>query len=149
MKYIIDPSIPFEGAVVTSMSDDIHSDYGGETLEALKKTQNNPNLTAVTLERVAELVNEHRAMLNKTPFKEIDEGRYYDAMDCLPPARMLRDAFFVGECYQYDLYPFCFKMGDRYFEGRRSLSTPAENLYAEIKEFYDNLTKSEANGNRD
>lgn len=147
MKYIIDPTIQFEGAVVTSLSDDEHSDYGGETLEELKNIHNNPHLTAVSPEKVTELVNEHRKALNKSPFKEIDEDRYYDAMDCLPPARMLRDAFFVGECYQYDLYPFCFKVGDRYFEGRRSLSTPAENLYAEIKEFYDNLTKSEANGN--
>ncbi len=147
MKYIIDPTIPFEGAVVTSMSDDIHSDYGGETLEELKASHNNPNLEAVSPEKVTELVNKHRAELNKAPFKEIDEDRYYDAMDCLPPKRMLRDAFFVGECYQYDLYPFCFKVGNRYFEGRRILNTPKETLYAEIKEFYDNLIKSEANDN--
>ena len=145
MKYIIDPTIPFEGAVVTSMSDDIHSDYGGETLEELKKVQNNPNLTAVDPKRITELVNEHRLSLNKSPFKEIDEDRYYDAMDCLPPAKMLRNAFFVGECYQYDLYPFCFTIGGRYFEGRRILNTPKEKLYEEIKEFYDNLIKSEAN----
>ncbi|TFU92317.1 hypothetical protein E4T81_12060 [Barnesiella sp. WM24] len=147
MKYIIDPTIPFEGTVVTSMSDDIHSDYGGETLEALKKAKDNPNLIAVTPERVAELVNEHRAMLNKAPFEEIDEERYYDVMDCLPPARMLHNAFFVGECYQYDLYPFCFKIGGRFFEGRRAISTPKEVLYTEIKDFFDNLIKSETDGN--
>ena len=100
---------------------------------------------SVSPEKVTELVNQHRASLNKEPFKEIDEERYYDAMDCLPPKRMLRDAFFVGECYQYDLYPFCFKIGGRYFEGRRTVDTPKETLYAEIKEFYDNLIKSEAN----
>ena len=31
MKYVVDAS-EFKGYVITSMSDDIHSDYGGETL---------------------------------------------------------------------------------------------------------------------
>ena len=33
MRYIID-SRYFDGTCLTSMSDDMHSDYGGETLEA-------------------------------------------------------------------------------------------------------------------
>ena len=35
MRYIID-SRYFDGTCLTSMSDDMHSDYGGETLEALR-----------------------------------------------------------------------------------------------------------------
>ena len=85
MKYIIDPTIPFEGAVLTSMNDNNHSDYGGETLEKLKAAHNNPNLEAVSPEKVTELVNQHRASLNKEPFKEIDEERYYDAWTVCHP----------------------------------------------------------------
>lgn len=147
MKYIIDPTVEFTGAVVTSMSDDIHNDYGGETLEELKQRDNNPALIAVDSEEVTKLVKEHRDKLNKEPFIEIDEDRYDDLFDCLPPARMLHDAFFVGECYQYDLYPFCFKIDGRYFQGKRILNTPKDVLYAEIKEFYANLKNKEANGN--
>lgn len=147
MKYVIDPMVPFEGAVVTRMHDDIHSDYGNETLEELREREKNPNLITVDPEKVTELANEHREKLNSEPFKEISEDRYEDLLDCLPPKRMLRDAFFVGEPYQYDLYPFCFKVGGRYFEGRRIVSTPKEILYAEINKFYQGLLKSEANGN--
>ena len=148
MKYVIDPTVEFTGAVVTSMSDNEHSDYGGETIEALRAREHNPELTVVAPERVAELVNEHRRKLNEKPFREIDEDRYWDLYECLPPKRNLRNCFFVGECYQYDLYPFCFTIGGRFFEGERIINTPREELYAEIQNFYSNLIKEEANGNR-
>ena len=93
MKYVIDPTVTFNGAVVTSMSDDVHSDYGNETLEELKERENNPNLIAVDPERVAELVDEHRRKLNEVPFQEIDEERYYDLMDCVPPPECFAMAF--------------------------------------------------------
>lgn len=38
MRYIID-SRYFDGTCLTSMSDDMHSDYGGETLEALRERE--------------------------------------------------------------------------------------------------------------
>lgn len=147
MKYIIDPTKPFEGAVVTSMKDDVHSDYGGETLDELKAHYKTPDLVAVPPETVAELVEQHRQKLNKEPFEEITEEKYEDLFDCLPPARMLKDMFFVGECYQYDLYPFCFTIGGRYFEGKRILNSSIQVLREEIQEFYNNLIKSEANDN--
>lgn len=146
MKYIIDPTKPFNGAVVTSMSDDVHNDYGGETLEELKAIHHNQALEAVDPEKIQELVEAHRAEINKSPFQEIDEERYYDLMECVPPARMLHNAFFVGECYQYDIHPFCFTIGGRYFEGKRVLKTPKEELYKEIKDFFSNLTKNESHG---
>ena len=118
MKYVIDPSEPFTGAVITQMSDDLHCDYYGKTIEELRRK------------------------LNTAQFVEIDEERYWDLYECLPPARVLRNCFFVGECYQYDLYPFIFKVGGRFFEGKRVVNTPKEELYAEIQEFYANLTKS-------
>ena len=41
MRYIID-SRYFDGTCLTSMSDDMHSDYGGETLEALRERGEEP-----------------------------------------------------------------------------------------------------------
>lgn len=148
MRYIIDPNEPFKGAVITQMSDDAHCDYTGNNIEEIRKEQNNPALKVVTPEEVAELVNEHRRKLNSEPFTEIDEERYWDLYDCLPPARNLRNCFFIGECYQYDLYPFVFTIGGRYFEGKRILNTPKEVLYSEIEKFYEDIIKSEANGNK-
>lgn len=147
MKYIVDKSKEFDGSVVTCMTDDEHCDYTGRTLPQIMIDNKNPRLVALEPEDVTSLVNKHRAKLNKEPFKEVDADHFYDAMDCLPPARSLRNAFFVGECYQYDLYPFLFTIDGRYFEGRRILNTPKEVLYAEINEFYANLTKTESHDN--
>ncbi len=80
MKYVIDPSEPFTGAVITQMSDDSHCDYYGKTIEELRIEQNNPRLTTITPEEVANLVNEHRRKLNTAPFVEIDEERYWDLL---------------------------------------------------------------------
>lgn len=146
MKYIIDPTVEFTGCVITSMSDDVHSDYGNETLEELRSNNKNPSLIAVGPDKMSEMVNNHRSRLNSEPFIEIDEERYYDLLDCLPPERMLSGCFFVGECCQYDIYPFCFTIDGRFFQGKRIISTPREKLYAEIKEFYQNLKMKEAHG---
>lgn len=53
MKYIID-SRYFDGTCLTSMSDDMHSDYGGETLEALREREKNPHLVAVSPGRMTQ-----------------------------------------------------------------------------------------------
>ena len=43
------------------------------------------------------------------PFHEITEERYYELLECLPPARMQSDWFFVGEPYYRNLYALCFE----------------------------------------
>lgn len=86
MKYIID-SRYIDGACLTSMSDNLHSDYGGETLEELRERERNPHLTAVSPGRMALLMRRYTRSLCK-PFREITEERYYDLLDCLPPERM-------------------------------------------------------------
>lgn len=94
MRYIID-SRYFDGTCLTSMSDDMHSDYGGETLEALREREKNPYLVAVSPVRMTLLVKRYTRALCK-PFHEITEERYYELLECLPPARMQSDWFFVG-----------------------------------------------------
>ena len=76
MKYIID-SRYFDGTCLTSMSDDMHSDYGGETLEALREREKNPYLVAVPPVRMTLLVKRYTRALCK-PFHEITEERYYE-----------------------------------------------------------------------
>lgn len=131
MKYVVDAT-EFKGYVITSMSDDVHSDYGGETLEELKARENNPNLIAVTSEEVDNLLNRHRQELIDKPFEEITKERYYDMFECLPPERMGHNWFFLGEPYSYDLFHFCFTVDDRYFMGLRRIGTPKEELQKDI-----------------
>lgn len=50
------------------------------------------------------------------PFHEITEERYYELLECLPPARMQSDWFFVGEPYYRNLYALCFESDGRYFQ---------------------------------
>ena len=47
MLLVIDPRY-FDSVIVTSMRDDVHSDYGGETLEELRDRYDNPFLITVT-----------------------------------------------------------------------------------------------------
>ena len=112
MRYIID-SRYFDGTCLTSMSDDMHSDYGGETLEALREREKNPYLVAVSPVRMTLLVKRYTRALCK-PFHEITEERYYELLECLPPARMQSDWFFVGEPYYRNLYALCFESDGRH-----------------------------------
>ena len=132
MKYIID-SRYFDGACLTSMSDNLHSDYGGETLEELCKREDNTHLIAVSPERVTLLVGRYSRALCK-PFREITEERYLDLLDCLPPARMGKGWFFVGEPYYGDLYPFCFRSGGRFFHAERSIRLTDVEIARQIRE---------------
>lgn len=63
MRYIID-SRYFDGTCLTSMSDDMHSDYGGETLEALREREKNPYLVTVSPVRMTLLVKRYTRALS-------------------------------------------------------------------------------------
>jgi len=137
MKYIID-SRYFDGSCLTSMSDDLHSDYGSETLEELREREKNPGLVAISTRRMALLVKRYSQALSR-PFREITEERYYDLFECLPPARMGNGWFFVGEPYYGNLYPFCFRSGGRFFMAERSLSLSAVQISSQITEHMEKL----------
>lgn len=142
MKYIID-SRYFDGTCLTSMSDDIHSDYGGETLEALREREKNPHLVAVSPGRMTQLVKRYTRALCK-PFREITEERYYDLWECLPPARWKNGYFFVGEPYYGDLYPFCFRSQERFFMAERSIRLSDGELSRQIREHAERLNRRPA-----
>ena len=131
MKYIFDSRF-FDGSCLTSMSDDLHSDYGGETLEELREREKNPSLIAVSPGRMALLVKRYSRALSR-PFREITEERYCDLFECLPPARMGRGWFFVGEPYYGSLYPFCFRSGDRFFMAERPLRLTDPEIQHQMK----------------
>ena len=83
MRYIID-SRYFDGTCLTSMSDDMHSDYGGETLEALREREKNPYLVAVSPVRMTLLVKRYTRALCK-PFHEITEAGIPAVRNNVPP----------------------------------------------------------------
>lgn len=112
LKFVID-SRCFRGSCVTSMSDGIHCDYYGSTLEELKKQENNPFLVAVTRNAIHKRSRIHDKSLCR-PFREITEENYYNCMNELPPVRLKHHSFFFGEPYHGSLYMFCFTIGKRF-----------------------------------
>ena len=132
MRYVID-SRYFDGSCLTSMHDGTHSDYGGETLQELRERERNPFLVAVSPEKILFLMRRYIRILC-TPFREITREDYYNLFECVPPARMGRNWFFVGEAYFGDLYPFCFTSDGRYFKGERPLYLKAEKIWSMIGE---------------
>ena len=78
MLLVID-SRYFDSVIVTSMRDDVHSDYGGETLEELRDRYDNPFLITVTPDRIALLLKRYDKALCQ-PFEEITPERYYGRM---------------------------------------------------------------------
>ena len=129
-KYIID-SRYFNGSCITIMTDGVRSDFGGETLEELRKQENNPFLIAVTQSRINRMVKLYLQALSE-PFREITEKEYYDLMDVLPPLRLRKDSFFIGEPYYGNIYSFCFTRNGQYFKGLRSVKTPQSELDRQI-----------------
>lgn len=108
LKFVID-SRCFRGSCITSMSDGIHCDYDGSTLEELKKQENNPFLIAVTRNTIYKKSRIYDRSLCR-PFHEITEEDYYNCMNELPPIRLKHHSFFLGEPYHGSLYMFCFTM---------------------------------------
>lgn len=138
IKFIVDSRF-FRGTLITSMYDGIHSDYGGETLEELKISENNPFLIAVSDNTINKMIRIYEKSLCGS-FSEISEEDYYDSMDVLPPIRLKRNSFFVGEPYYGSLYPFRFTTCGRYFKGLRSVRTPQAELERQMNEHYRNIT---------
>lgn len=138
VKFIIDSRF-FRGTCITSMYDGIHSDYGGETLDELKVRENNPFLIAVSDNTINKMIRIYEKSLCGS-FSEITKEDYYDSMDVLPPIRLKRNSFFVGELYYGSLYPFRFTTCGRYFKGLRSVRTPQAELERQMNEHYRNIT---------
>ena len=102
LKFVID-SRCFRGSCITSLSDGIHCDYDGSTLEELKKQENNPFLIAVTRNTIHKKSRIYDRSLCR-PFHEITEEDYYNYMNELPPIRLKHHSFFLGEPYHGSLY---------------------------------------------
>lgn len=134
IKYVIDSRF-FRGYCLTSLSDGIHSDYGGETLEELRVSELNPYLIPVSGKELDKRLRIYEKSLCGS-FHEITEETYYDSMNVLPPIRLTGRYFFVGEPYSGNLYPFCFNVGGRYFKGLYSARAPKEKLERFINRHY-------------
>lgn len=138
MKYVVD-SRCFPGYCITSLSDGVHSDYGGETLDELKIKENNFYLIAISPDGIYKRNRIYERSLC-APFHEITEKNYYDNLDVLSPVRYTGRFFFIGEPYYGSLYPFCFTVGGRYFEGLYSVKASKEELDRIISRHYHQIT---------
>lgn len=124
---------------MSSMSDNVHCDYDGDTIEEMREHRNNPNLDVIDDDELDKLFDKYFYDINHSEFTEIDKERYDDLYNCLPPARNMDNMFFVGEPYSGRIYPFCFTIGNRYFFGHRNVYMSAEELRAQIEEHWEKV----------
>lgn len=139
MRYVIDPTQKFDGAVITCMTDDVHCDFYGNTIEQIRERDHNPNLTTIGPEELNRLHKQFISELHNGPVEEITEEEYWDGYNCLPPARVLPDMFFIGEPYHSDVFPFCFTAEGRYFRCRKRLNTSITQLREEVAQYMASL----------
>jgi hypothetical protein len=131
---IIDP-VNFKGYILNTMDavKGVHFMEEPTTLEQYKERENNPNLIAIDLETYER--EYFKPYLNSLmqPWKETTEERFYDMLNCLPPAKWIRgkekELFFVGECYTENLYECYIRKGKRYFVALRPISTDPNQLF--------------------
>ena len=141
-RYIVD-SRYFDGTCLTFMTDGFRSDFGGETLEEMRVRENNPYLTSVTRQRIDKMLHLYLQALS-APFSEITKEEYHDLMDVLPPIRLEKDSFFVGEPYYGEVYTFCFTRKGRYFKGLRSEYTSRTELDRQIARHMETVNRKAA-----
>jgi hypothetical protein len=141
-KYVIDSTEKFAGYCITVLRDGKDM-YSGGTLEDVRKEHNNPNLIAIDEEEMRNLFVEYINEINQSPYVEIDEERFDELYNCLPPKRYNKvgdvTMFFVGEPFTYDVYPFCFSFDGRYFSSHRRIGMSWDALYADAMHHYRNL----------
>ena len=138
-KYVID-SRYFRGSCVTMMSDGVHCDYFGNTLEELREKEGNPYLIALSIKALRKHFRIYSEALCG-PFKEVTERRYKSQLNELPPIRKNRNSFFMGEPYRGNIHYFYFKTGSRYFTGLRPVDTPYGELQRQIGEHYCHINR--------
>lgn len=135
MKYVIQTDREFDGCVYTSMPDDVHCNYSGETIEEIRAHNPSHTYEVVDGSTVDIMVDEYLIKLTSEPFKEITEEEYYDMIECVPTARQGRNWYFVGEAYNFDVHMFCFTDGERYYGARRRVTMSKEQINNEINQF--------------
>lgn len=124
----------FSGVCLTVMSDGLHSDSTGETLEELRIRKVNPYITALSPHQMEKRMRLYRQALC-APFKEITKKEYLELLNVLPPIRKREDSFFLSEPYYGELAEFCFTRENRFFKGIRSVCTPQARLDKEIDRY--------------
>lgn len=141
-RYVVNP-FHFKGAVITSMSDGIHSDYDkGETLDMLRERFKIPWLVTVTSEEIQVMIDKYETSL-QTPFEEITEYKYLDLLGCVPPKRQRYGSFFVGEAYYGSIYRFCFELDGKYYSALRDIMLTDEELCKQRRKFARMLKRTE------
>jgi len=131
--YVFDPT-NFKGHILNSMVNGfLRYRETPTTLEEYKKEEKNENLIAIDWETFER--DYYRPYLNSLcgPFEEITKEAWWDALECLPPARWTRtgggEFFFISECFTADLYSCYVRRGDKYYSALRPIGTKDADLY--------------------
>lgn len=116
------------------MSDGMHCDYSGRTLDELRQRYGNPHLQALGRSELSKAIADYERQLQR-PFEEITRKEYFRMLDELPPARTIRDGFFFGEARYATVYPLYFTRNDKYYYGLRNIIYTDAEIHAQIDSF--------------
>lgn len=136
-KWVFDPD-RFDGACITVMSDGLHSDYGGETLDELQLRYGNSRLQALGWPETSNVFKVYEKKLQRA-FEEITEEVFPRMLGELPPARMIQGGFFFGEAYYARLYTLYFTRNGRYYCGLRDITSSDAALFEEIDKYIETI----------
>lgn len=136
-KWIFDPE-RFDGSCLTVMSDGMHCDYSGRTLDELRQRYGNPHLQALGRSELSKAIAAYERQLQR-PFEEITREEYFRMLGELPPARTIRDGFFFGEARYATVYPLYFTRNDKYYYGLRNIIYTDAEIHAQIDSFLGSL----------
>ncbi len=144
--YIIDPSKPFNGSVLNTMSFvGVNSKNGNNVLQhiyvhysdmtfAEYNAKHGGTLVAMDWDELFEKYMNPWLKSLQEPFKECTEEQFWNGLECVPPIKWRRDGnretFFVGERTTHDLYSCYVRIGNKYYNALRSIYTPLDDLYA-------------------
>lgn len=120
------------------MSDGMHCDYSGRTLDELRQRYGNPHLQALGRSELSKAIADYERQLQR-PFEEITRKEYFRMLDELPPARTIRDGFFFGEARYATVYPLYFTRNDKYYYGLRNIIYTDAEIHAQIDSFLGSL----------
>lgn len=132
-KYVVDSS-HFKGTCLTAINNEGCCAFTGDNIEELRIKNNNPHLIVITTERLT-LLNKRYQQSLQLPFVEITSDRYDDYMECVPPRRMGKNWFYVGEAYYGNLHALCFELKGKFYTGLRPVKLSQEQIQQQINDF--------------
>lgn len=135
--YLTETGDAFKGYVIAEIVNG-RSTYSKQTVEELRAERPDSELTLVSGEELAEMLEAYYATL-ATDREEITEARYWDLLECLPPCRFTQadgcEVFHISERLTGNLVTWCAHVTaeDKYYEFTDDAALPIEGVMRKAK----------------